>query len=99
MTKPEKLNIAWGYSSDGRALEWHSRGQRFDPAYLHQEIKNEKGFKSNDLKPFSCFSYFLSTFPFSSTIGFHPRKVEFEWNGKFSLLCLFECQYLFLISV
>ena len=27
----------------GRALEWHSRGQRFDPAYLHhhQEIVNE----------------------------------------------------------
>ena len=25
----------------GRALEWHSRGQRFDPAYLHQEkIRN-----------------------------------------------------------
>ena len=21
----------------GRALEWHSRGQRFDPAYLHHE--------------------------------------------------------------
>jgi len=20
-----------------RALEWHSRGQRFDPAYLHQQ--------------------------------------------------------------
>ncbi len=27
----------WGYSSAGRALEWHSRGQRSDPAYLHQE--------------------------------------------------------------
>ena len=27
--------IIWGYSSAGRALEWHSRGQRFDPAYLH----------------------------------------------------------------
>ena len=26
-----------GYSSAGRALEWHSRGQRFDPAYLHDE--------------------------------------------------------------
>ena len=26
-----------GYSSAGRALEWHSRGQRFDPAYLHQQ--------------------------------------------------------------
>ena len=28
--------VFWGYSSAGRALEWHSRGQRFDPAYLHQ---------------------------------------------------------------
>ena len=27
--------VFWGYSSAGRALEWHSRGQRFDPAYLH----------------------------------------------------------------
>ena len=27
----------WGYSSAGRALEWHSRGQRFDPAYLHHQ--------------------------------------------------------------
>ena len=25
----------WGHSSAGRALEWHSRGQRFDPAWLH----------------------------------------------------------------
>ena len=30
-------NCTWGYSSAGRALEWHSRGQRFDPAYLHQK--------------------------------------------------------------
>ena len=27
-----------GYSSAGRALAWHARGQRFDPAYLHQFI-------------------------------------------------------------
>ena len=27
--------VFWGYSSAGRALEWHSRGQRFEPAYLH----------------------------------------------------------------
>ena len=26
-----------GYSSAGRALDWQSRGQRFDPAYLHQK--------------------------------------------------------------
>ena len=25
----------WGYSSVGRALEWHSRGQGFDSPYLH----------------------------------------------------------------
>ena len=30
------MRLLRGYSSAGRALEWHSRGQRFDPAYLHQ---------------------------------------------------------------
>ena len=29
-------HTARGYSSAGRALDWQSRGQRFDPAYLHQ---------------------------------------------------------------
>jgi hypothetical protein len=28
----------WGHSSAGRALEWHSRGRRFDPAWLHQPL-------------------------------------------------------------
>ena len=28
--------IYWGCSSAGRALEWHSRGQEFDPPQLHQ---------------------------------------------------------------
>ena len=30
-----------GYVTDGlrRALEWHSRGQWFDPAYLHQRVR------------------------------------------------------------
>ena len=27
--------ISWGRSSAGRALEWHSRGRRFDPDRLH----------------------------------------------------------------
>ncbi len=31
-----------GYSSAGRALEWHSRGQRFDPAYLHQSKRTRE---------------------------------------------------------
>ena len=30
------LNIR-GRSSAGRALEWHSRGQEFDPLRLHQK--------------------------------------------------------------
>ena len=29
------IYATWGCSSVGRALEWHSRGQRFDPAQLH----------------------------------------------------------------
>ena len=28
------------HACTGRALEWHSRGQRFDPAYLHQNKKD-----------------------------------------------------------
>jgi len=37
-----------GYVTDltGRALEWHSRGQRFDPAYLHQKDLKSKDFRS-----------------------------------------------------
>ena len=40
----------WGYSSAGRALAWHARGQRFDPAYLHhsklerQHVANRAAF-------------------------------------------------------
>ena len=33
----------WGYSSVGRALEWHSRGQGFDSPYLHQKWTSKKG--------------------------------------------------------
>jgi hypothetical protein len=37
----------------GRALEWHSRGQRFDPAYLHQKLERaKKTLKSSDFKVF-----------------------------------------------
>ena len=40
-------NCTWGYSSAGRALEWHSRGQRFDPAYLHHQWR--KSMKAPDI--------------------------------------------------
>src|SRR6202035_5177857 len=29
----------WGHSSVGRALEWHSRGRRFDSDWLHQTLE------------------------------------------------------------
>ena len=32
----QRRGSAWGHSSVGRALEWHSRGRRFDSAWLHQ---------------------------------------------------------------
>ena len=35
--------VAWGRSSAGRALDWQSRGQGFDPPRLHPRIfKNQK---------------------------------------------------------
>ncbi len=32
------LNNNGDIAQFGRALEWHSRGQRFDPAYLHERL-------------------------------------------------------------
>ena len=41
----------WGYSSAGRALAWHARGQRFDPAYLHHYLTPDpSGSVSNNPK-------------------------------------------------
>ena len=42
MLSSVRLNCSWGYSSAGRALAWHARGQRFDPAYLHQYKKKSE---------------------------------------------------------
>gem|GEM_PF-1681731 len=33
---PGFSQLKWGHSSAGRALQWHCRGRRFDPAWLHQ---------------------------------------------------------------
>ena len=37
-----KFSHSWlrGYSSVGRAFEWHSKGRRFDPDYLHHARTN-----------------------------------------------------------
>ena len=31
--------LSWGHSSAGRARQWHCRGHRFDPDWLHQVLK------------------------------------------------------------
>ena len=51
-------NQIWGYSSAERALEWHSRGQRFDPAYLHQKLERVK--KNLEIIWFQGFFFFKS---------------------------------------
>ena len=44
-----------GYSSAGRALEWHSRGHRFEPDYLHHKKSLENAEFSSILKAFLIF--------------------------------------------
>ena len=57
--RQQSENKIWGYSSAGRALEWHSRGQRFDPAYLHQNTGKREFFGVFLLQKFG-FLRFLS---------------------------------------
>ena len=40
--------LSWGISSAGRALAWHARGQRFDPAILHQEEQGPHRLEAQD---------------------------------------------------
>ena len=42
---------SWGYSSAGRALQWHCKGQGFEPPYLHH---------FSDGVPFVFSSYFVA---------------------------------------
>ena len=59
-----------GYSSAGRALAWHARGQRFDPAYLHQSV--EKYFEM-----FAKYFKIVQVMTLSSRgLGHHPFTVS-----------------------
>ena len=69
-SRPTGLNIR-GYSSAGRALDWQSRGQRFDPAYLHQK---SSGFQSEMIEN---RNFFVCIF------RHHFRCDEFVMNWNF----------------
>ncbi len=59
----------WGYSSAGRALAWHARGQRFDPAYLHQTDCSKRGSNHVVVKSRSPSSRGLGHRPFTAVTG------------------------------
>ena len=53
----------------GRALEWHSRGQRFDPAYLHHNIK------SLENTMFSRLFFFHKRHKVTGVFRLHPGQL------------------------
>ena len=55
------------------APEWHSRGQRFDPAYLHQEARECKSIENTTFSMLLLFS-FLEVCP--STDRFQKQKAH-----------------------
>ena len=73
-----KTDSIRGYSSAGRALEWHSRGQRFDPAYLHHRKSHRKPFGLR------CFSLFLGKFQtFYAKLIFAQNRQNGHLSTKF----------------
>ena len=73
----KRISRAWlrGYVTDGlrRALEWHSRGQRFDPAYPHQLERVKKDLKLW-FQVFFCFERAKSRIFIFSQLPPGPRR-------------------------
>ena len=66
---PRSLGSRWGHSSAGRALAWHARGRRFDPAWLHQRPA------ANLLLPLSeKFARFCRGLARELGVGARPRR-------------------------
>lgn len=53
--------VGWGYSSVGRALQWHCRGQGFDSPYLHSRKNSGVSFKRRNFCLFTEVLYKLDT--------------------------------------
>ena len=71
----------------GRALEWHSRGQRFDPAYLHQKhsISLEIECFFYTFQPVLCWAFLPWT-----TNGQQTFSISFFfllWEGRSYGIC------------
>ena len=60
-----------GHSSVGRALEWHSRGRRFDSAWLHQPAKTTERGCSSGVEQLICNQPVGGSNPFASSNDGH----------------------------
>ncbi len=59
---PTRMSGLRGYvtASFGRALEWHSRGQRFDPAYLHHRHREVAKGNLEAKNGFKVFLFYIA---------------------------------------
>ena len=76
----------WGISSAGRALAWHARGQRFDPAILHQKstvLRRKYGaflFAEADFWGLHCFA--CTVFRLLQAVPIQPPTFDFTPFSK-----------------
>jgi hypothetical protein len=63
-----KFAKEWGRSSVGRALEWHSRGQEFDPPRLHQTAEDDE-------KALLARGFLFFGFGYSAISPFQPSAI------------------------
>ena len=85
-TRRQGRHRLWGISSAGRALAWHARGQRFDPAILHQKstvLRRKYGaflFAEADFWGLHCFA--CTVFRLLQAVPIQPPTFDFTPFSK-----------------
>ena len=69
----------WGCSSVGRALEWHSRGRRFDPVQLHLSF----------LITYLSTSFLITRYP----MQYIYSSFFFLREAVYALVCLMQTEF------
>ncbi len=70
----------WGISSVGRALAWHARGQRFEPAILHKPILGLAFFMPNYV--YIIYSKTLDSYYTGETANLEDRLFRHRNSGS-----------------
>ena len=76
---PRKLCFFRGYSSSGRALEWHSRGGRFESVYLHQSKPKTNHSQVKVVLGFFLFSFHCILFKVSR------KRYQFQIKNSYKM--------------